>query len=380
MNNGEGQELRAPGFFDASHGMPPWVPRLLWQVAAVVVLLWAAFHIARALRGFLILVLISFFLSVALEPAVAYLSRRGWRRGVATAVIFIVAVQLVMLAVALMVPLIVEQTRRLVESVPDYIVQINDLLSPIDVELSTDRIVESLTSVDSSMQNLATDLGGTLLGVGSRLLSTILQLLTIGLFTFYFTADAPRIRRAVLRALPPARQRVLLQLQEIATDKTGGYIYSRLVLALLAAAATWIALRIIGVPFAAPLALWVGVLSQFVPIVGTYIGGVLPVLIALLESPGKAIWVLAFIVVYQQFENYVVGPRITEHTMSLHPALSFGSAIIGATLMGAPGALMALPVAATVQAWVSTYTHRQEVIAPALLAAAETDPETDITE
>ena len=380
VSDADTHEAPAPGFFAAVHGMPAWVPRLLWQVAAIIVLMWAAFHIARALRGFLVLVLISFFLSIALEPAVAYLSKRGWRRGVATAVIFIITVQLALLAVALMVPLIVDQTRRLVDSVPGYIVQVNDLLAPLDVELSPERIVDSLTSVDSSMQNLASDLGGTLLGVGSRLLNTVLQILTVGLFTFYLTADAPRIRRAVLRAMPPARQRVMLQIQEIATEKTGGYIYSRLLLAGLAAAVTWIALRIIGVPFAAPLALWVGVLSQFVPVVGTYIGGLLPVVIALLESPDKAIWVIAFIVVYQQFENYIVGPRITEHTMSLHPALSFGSAVVGATLMGAPGALMALPVAATVQAWVSTYTHRHEVIEPALLQAAEGAVEEDVSE
>lgn len=353
--------------------MPIWVPRLLWQIAAIVVLMWAGFHVARALRGFLILVLISFFLSIALEPAVAYLSKRGWRRGVATGVIFVLSIQIVLLFVALMVPLVVEQTRRLVDSVPGYVDQVNDLLAPIDVELSTDRIVDSLTSVDSSMQNLATDLGGTLLGVGSRLLSTILQLLTVSLFTFYFTADAQRIRRAVLRAFPPARQRMLLEIQEIAIDKTGGYIYSRLVLAAVAAAVTWVALRMIGVPFALPLAIWVGVLSQFVPVVGTYIGGALPVLIALLESPAKGLWVIVFIVVYQQFENYVVGPHITQRTMSLHPAVAFGSAVVGATLMGLPGALMALPVAATVQAWVSTYTHRHEVIEPAILEAVEAE-------
>jgi predicted PurR-regulated permease PerM len=97
-------------------------------------------------------------------------------------------------------------------------------------------------------------------------------------------------------------------------------------------------------------------------VVGTYLGGTLPVLIALLESPVMALWVVVFIVLYQQFENYVVGPRITERTMSLHPAVAFGSAIVGATLMGAPGALMALPVAATVQAWISTYIERYDVV------------------
>jgi predicted PurR-regulated permease PerM len=105
-----------------------------------------------------------------------------------------------------------------------------------------------------------------------------------------------------------------------------------------------------------------GVLSQFVPVVGTYLGGALPLLIALLESPGKAIAVVVYVVVYQQVENYVLAPRITARTMSLHPAVSFGSAIAGGTLLGVPGALMALPAAATVQAFVSTYLRRHEVV------------------
>jgi predicted PurR-regulated permease PerM len=106
----------------------------------------------------------------------------------------------------------------------------------------------------------------------------------------------------------------------------------------------------------------VGILSQFVPVVGTYIGGALPALIAWLEDPIKALWVVIYIVIYQQIENYVLSPRVTAHTMSLHPAVSFGAAIAGATLLGAPGALMALPVAATLQAFVSTYIRRFELI------------------
>jgi predicted PurR-regulated permease PerM len=360
---------RRAGFFAAAHGMPPWIPRLLAQVAAIVVLLWAGYHVSKALRGFLILLLISFFLSTALEPGVAYLEKRGWRRGVATAVMFIATLQLVLLGVSLMVPLIVDQTQKLVDSVPGYIGQIGEFLERFNIEISTDDLVSAVTDIDTSFSGFAGGIGGTLLGFGSAVVGTVFQVLTIGLFTFYMTADAPRIRHAVLRMVPQERQRMLMHIQEIAIEKTGGYIYSRALLALVAAFITWIAFRLIGVPFPEPLALWVGVLSQFVPVVGTYIGGILPVLIALLEDPVMAVWVVVFIVLYQQFENYVVAPRITAHTMSLHPAVAFGSAIIGATLMGPAGALMALPVAATVQAWISTYIERYDVV------TGETEPE-----
>ena len=94
-------------------------------------------------------------------------------------------------------------------------------------------------------------------------------------------------------------------------------------------------------------------------------------MIALLESPGTAIGVVVFVFVYQQIENYLLSPRITARTMSLHPAVSFGSAIAGGTLMGVPGALMALPVAATIQAFISTYLHRHEVVDSALTTSRD---------
>lgn len=345
-----------------SREIPPWISRLVWKVAGIGVLLFALFHITSALRNFLVLLLISFFLATALEPAVTYLERRGWRRGIATASVFFWAVIIGIVVVGMMVPVAVAQARELADNLPRYSVQLADYLENLNIEVSEDSILDALGGSD-----FATSLGGRAFGVGSVVIGTAFQILTIGLFTFYMTADAPRLRRLVLRLFPQERQRELLRIQEIAIEKTGGYVYSRLLLAGIATLLTWMALRIIGVPFAEPLALWVGVISQFVPVVGTYLGGALPVLIALLDSPEKAIWVVVWIVIYQQFENYVLSPRVTARTMSLHPAVAFGSAFVGATLLGAPGALMALPVAATVQAWVSSYMEVHDVIESDLL-------------
>jgi predicted PurR-regulated permease PerM len=187
-------------------------------------------------------------------------------------------------------------------------------------------------------------------------------MLTIGLFTFYMAAEGPKMRRAVCSIMRPERQVKVLRAWEIAIDKTGGYFYSRALLAGIGALVAWAVFAITGIPFAIALALWMGVLSQFVPVVGTYLGGALPLVIALLESPTKAIVVVVFVVVYQQLENYLLAPRITARTMALHPAVAFGAAIAGGTLMGVPGALMALPFAATVQAFVGTFMERHEVV------------------
>jgi predicted PurR-regulated permease PerM len=349
-------------------GMPPWVPRLLRQIVVLIIAVYAAFNLLKSLRGFLILLLISVFLAIALEPAVDYLAKRGWRRGLATAVIFVIASVIVAVFTASLVPLVVDQVRKLIDRAPSYLDQLSSFLSNFGIDFSGDNLLDAITSADSSLQSIATDLAGNAFGVGSALLGTIFQGLTVLLFTFYLTAEAPKLRRTLFSVLARERQEEVLRIIEIAIEKTGGYFYSRALLAAVGGFVTWLALTIIDVPFAAPLGIWVGVLSQFVPVFGTYLGGILPVLIALLEDPGKAFWVVVFIVAYQQFENYVLGPRITAKTMSLHPAVALGSAIVGGTLLGAPGTLMALPVAATIQAFVSTYFQRHALIESELFA------------
>ncbi|MEX0826822.1 MAG: AI-2E family transporter [Acidimicrobiia bacterium] len=344
------------------NGMPPWIPRLLTIIVLVIIGLFAAYHVVGRLRGLLILLMISLFLSIALEPAVNFLSRRGWKRGLATGLMFLALVAIAGTFTGMMVPLIVDQVTRLVERLPESIDQLSDFLAGMGIEFSGERIREALEEASQDLSDFGADFAGQVFGVGLTLIGSIFQLLTIGLFTFYMTADGPRLRRTVCSLLPPARQREVLRAWEIAIEKTGGYFYSRVLLAGISAVLAWSMFMVIGLPFALALAIWMAVLSQFVPVVGTYIGGALPLVIALLESPGSAVAVFIYVIVYQQIENYLLAPRITARTMSLHPAISFGSAIAGGTLLGVPGALMALPVAATAQAFVSTYLERHAVI------------------
>jgi predicted PurR-regulated permease PerM len=149
---------------------------------------------------------------------------------------------------------------------------------------------------------------------------------------------------------------------ELAIEKTGGYLYSRVVLGGLSAVFHWIAFSIIGVRAPLALALWVGVVSQLLPVIGTYLAGALPVLVAFLDSPGEALVALIFIVVYVQIQDYIFLPRITRRTMKIHPAIAFGSAIGGAAVLGAVGAVLAIPAAAMIQALISESGTRHEVI------------------
>ena len=202
----------------------------------------------------------------------------------------------------------------------------------------------------------------------------LLQVFTVLLFTFYLVADGPKLRRAILSRLSQRRQRNVLHAWEVAITKTGGYLYSRALLALLSAVFHWIVFQSLGTAAPVALALWVGVMSQFLPVVGTYIAGVLPVVLTFLDSPLKAAAILGFIVVYQQIENYLFAPRITARTMELHPALAFGAALAGASVLGAIGAVLALPAAAMVQALISDWGVRHIVIENDLTAVRAPRP------
>lgn len=348
--------------------MPPWVPRLLFEIVAIAVGIFALYHVVRALRGLIVILLISLFLSVALEPGVNFLASKGWRRGWGTGAMFLILVVSAGTFVGLMIPLIVDQVNLLFDRLPGYIDQISEFASGFGIDFTGDRLTDATNEVGGEFSNFGTDIAGSIFGVGQALLGTVFQMLTIGLFTFYMTAEGPKLRRTVCSVLPRERQLEVLRAWEIAIEKTGAYFYSRALLAGIAAALGWGVFTVIGLPFALALALWMAVISQFVPVVGTYLGGALPLIIGLLESPGKALAVVGFVVLYQQIENYFLAPKILSRTMRLHPAISFGSAIAGGTLLGVPGALMALPTAATIQAFATTYIERYKVVESPLTA------------
>jgi predicted PurR-regulated permease PerM len=343
--------------------MPPWLPRaiglFMLGIAGLFVLQWLLLR----LRTLLILLFVSLFLAIAIEPAVNALARRGWRRGAATAVVFLGLFVAASGFLVAMGSLVVNQFSSLADAVPGYVEETIAFVNrTFGANLSSDTLVAQLSSAESPVRRFATGLAGSALGIGVQLLALVFQLLTVVLFTFYFAADGPRFRRAVLSVLAPRRQREALRAWDVAVGQTGGYVYSRVLLAAASATATGLFLWLIGVPYPVALAIWVGLVSQFVPTVGTYLAGALPVLVALLSDPLDAVWVVAFIVAYQQFENYLLAPRITARTMSLHPAVAFGAVIAGAALLGGVGALLALPVAATLQAFGSTYVRRHEVV------------------
>lgn len=346
---------------DGNEQMPAWVPRaillFLGGVASLYVLRWLVLR----LQGFLLILLVSLFLSFALEPAVDRLSRRGMRRGLATGLVMVATVLALGIFIGVLGQALFTQVSEFANDLPRRLERIETAVNHrFDTHLDFDELIASYRKRNFS--GSASKLASNALDLGVTAVGMVFRLFTIALFTFYMVADGPRFRSTVLSFLRPSRQARVAEGWEIAIDKTGGYIYSRGLLAALSALATTVFLWAVGVPYWFALGIWTGVISQFIPTVGTYLAGGLPVLIALLEDPTDAIIVLVFMIVYQQIENYVFAPKITARTMDLHPAVAFGTVLVGGALFGGIGALLALPAAAVIQAIGSTYFERHEVV------------------
>lgn len=351
---------------------PPWV----WKAIAIFWLgflatVFARFLLAR-LTGLLTLLLVALFLALAVEPGVNRLAARGWRRGRATILILLGVLVITAVFVAAIGTLVGRQIADLLanseRTVTKSVKGINDLFG---TNINAAKVIKNIQAEQGPVQRFIDSQQDKAFDLSVAALGFLLQVFSVVLFTFYLVADGPRLRRSICSRLPPVRQQRVLHTWELAINKTGGYLYSRALLAGLSAFFHWLLFQSIGLQAPIAMALWVGLISQFLPVVGTYIAGALPVLLAVIDSPLNAVVVTAFVVLYQQIENYVFAPRITARTMELHPAIAFAAALGGAAVLGAVGAVLALPAAAMVQALIGDWGTRHDVIDDPLTRVAE---------
>jgi predicted PurR-regulated permease PerM len=209
----------------------------------------------------------------------------------------------------------------------------------------------------------------TLIGAASDVVSTgvgfVFSVATIATFTFYIAADFPRLLRGFLSWFSPARQQRLGWTIDESITQVGAYLYSRLLLTAINGLGFFGVMAAVGVPvgLAIPLAIFGGFVSEFIPGIGTYIGGAIPIALTLaIQGLVPALIVLGYVLVYQQIENYWLSPKISAKTMELNAGLAFGSALAGGALFGPMGAFMALPVAALICSFIKNYRHGHEVV------------------
>ena len=321
---------------------------LMALVAVLLLVLW----LYSVLSHFLFLILLAWLFAIALEPGIRWLVARGRSRGTATAIMGGGAIVVALVLAAVFGQLFFAQITEFVKGVPALTASVIDWVN-----------ATSKLSLDSSqIASWAGSLSGGVLGVVGSLSSVLFDLVTVLVFGFYFAGDGPDFMRTIASWMPPRGQQVFITVSEITIAKTGGYVVSKIVLAALSTVFHGIFFAAIGVPYWLPFALFVGITAQFVPIVGTYLGIILPVLATVFTSPWKAIAIVVFAAVYQQIETYYFTPRVSKKTMDVNPAIALGAVFVGAAIWGPLGALIGIPLAAAGVSILDTYSHRYELV------------------
>jgi predicted PurR-regulated permease PerM len=359
---GEPEPPRGAGAADRVRPMVMFRWGVYVSLGALAVL--AAAAAVYTTRAVLIRVLIALFVAISLDPAVRMLTRWGMRRGLAVLVIFLIASGLVAAFMVSVIPAMVHQFEALVQDFPGYLASLQERSARF-------RALSDRFHLTGRIQDLLADLpgqlGGGLLGFTRRLFGALFSTLTVVVLTIYFMADLPRLRHGVMRLFPRAHRAQFGRIADVMIDKVGAYMIGNLLISLAAGLASFAVFSALGVPFAVPLALAVA-LCDLIPMIGATLGALIGVLATLLTTElwPTTVVVVIFFVAYQQLENYLIAPRILRHTVSLSAAAVLLAALIGGTVLGLVGALMAIPVAAALKVVLAEQLHARDAADPDL--------------
>ena len=340
----------------------------LWRGVGVILATMAGLWAVNQARELTSMLVISLFFALALVPGVNHLhQKRGWKRGAAVGFIYLAGILVLALLTLVLIPNIGQLADRIGQDGTRWLTSLDRWTS----DTFGIHIVSAQASRDAAVttKEFLGQWSDKLIGAASDVVSTgvgfVFSVATIATFTFYIAADFPRLLRGFLSWFSPARQQRLGWTIDQSITQVGGYLYSRLLLTAVNGLGFFVVLVAVGVPvgLAIPLAIFGGFVSEFIPGIGTYIGGAIPIALTLaIQGPVPALIVLGYVLVYQQIENYWLSPRISAKTMELNAGLAFGSALAGGALFGPMGAFMALPVAALICSFIKNYRHGHEVV------------------
>ena len=326
--------------FERTH---PLVVGFLGGVGALTA--WFGLGLLAQLGSVIVLVVVAAFLAVGLEPLTERFMGWGLTRGRAVAAVMSVVALALAGFVVLLVPVLVDQVAALVDSVPRWLASLrsNESVRTLDESYQvTERIQSYLLD-----GGLASSAFGGALGFGLALVSGLVNLFFLAVPTLYSLHGLPDIKEAGYRLVPASRRERVTALGDEMLRNVGGYVSGAFVVALVAGVATLIFLLAVGLgEYAVALALVVALLDV-IPLVGATIGGALVVAVGFATDVRTGIACLIFAVVYQQIENYLVYPRVMARTVDVPGAVILVAALTGATLLGVLGALLAVPVAAS---------------------------------
>ncbi|HZM75457.1 MAG TPA: AI-2E family transporter [Candidatus Limnocylindrales bacterium] len=324
--------------------------------AAGVVTTLAIARIVLDTSSVLLVIGLSLFLAIGMEPAVQRLMLWRLPRWVAVAIVSGLMLLIVFGFLAMVIPVLVGQLQRFLESIPSYLDDLhrNPTFAGLDARY---HISQQIDSASRSIAN-GTVFGGVL-GAGKVVLSATASTLTVLVLTTYLLADMPRIRQLIYQLIPASRRPAAILLGDEMLAKVGGYVLGNLITSLIAGIGTFFWLLAFDVPYAALLGITVAFLD-LIPVIGAPLGGAICTLVALTVSAPIAIATAIFYTVYKLLEDWFLVPRIIGRTVDVPATVTLVAALVGGAALGIMGAVIAIPIAAALRLWL------REILLPRL--------------
>lgn len=296
-----------------------------------------------------ILIIISIFLAAGLNPAVMFFQNRGLNRGASVGAVMASVLLFVAAFIAIAVPPLIDQGNQLLDNAPALIKDLNN--NAFINELNNKYgVIDSLqTKIDSFIKDgqFAITAFGGVIGVGKAVVSGLVSTITILVLTLYFLASLPQVINIGLRFVPATRRDRVSKLTNAIVARIGSFVGGQAIIAALAATFILIMGLIVGMPYPGPLAMVV-LICGFIPLVGHFIGMSIVTVVSLTDSLTTAAIALGAYIVYVQIENYVITPRIMRKSLAIPGLVTIIAALLGASLLGLVGGLLAVPIAAAV--------------------------------
>jgi predicted PurR-regulated permease PerM len=311
-----------------------------------------AFTLLQALASasaVFILIIISLFLAAGLNPAVLFFQNRGLKRGASVGAVMGLVLLFVAAFISIAAPPLIDQGNQLVNNAPQLVKDLNNNAFVNDLN-NRYGVIDSLqTRVDSVIKDgqFAITAFGGVIGVGKAVVSGLVSTFTILVLTLYFLAALPQVVQISLRFVPATRRDRVSKLTNAIIARVGSFVGGQGIIAILAALFILIMGLIIGMPYTAPLAMVV-LVCGFIPLVGHFIGMSIITLVSLTKSPTTALVALGSYIIYVQIENYVITPKIMRKSLAIPGLVTIIAALLGTSLLGLIGGLLAVPIAAAV--------------------------------
>ena len=349
---------------DPLHTLPGVSNRTVVRVILVAIAIFGALYFLYLIRNVLGMLFIAIFLAVALGPIVEIFVRAKIKRGFAILITYLLLLATVFGIGLLVVPPIVSGVNDFVGNVPHYVEDLRDsktFRKYDDKYKITPKLNEQAKELPTHISDAASGLRTVTVGV----FGAIIQLVTILVMAFFLLLDGKRILRFLLEQLGPHHGERFWRISQDVYKAVGGYVAGNVFISVIAGVSSYIVMSLAGIPFAVPLAVLVA-LFDLIPLVGSTIAGaVVAVVAAIAGFPGKLIIWVVFLIIYQQVENNVLQPVVYRRTVRIHPLVVIVAVLIGGSLLGVLGALLAIPIAATVQILVKElWNYRQEQLLP----------------